>query len=117
MDSDETARRVIGLLTTAYTVDHEGGNREDFAALVNPLLRDMLSNSYPANVEDPQNVRKIVRKAAGRAVEELKPTISEMVATFLSAFIIISRHYETDYPDANILGILQSFESSTSGND
>jgi hypothetical protein len=114
MKTDETARRVVGLLTAAYTIDHEGGTAEDFAAMVNPLLSDLFSN---LQIIDTGNSRATAQLAADQVNQDLKPVVTEVISTFLSAFTILYREYEAVCPDADIPRILQNLGLSIDADD
>lgn len=86
MDTDDTSKRIIGLLTGIAITMHEGGSLDD--------LRSNMLAVLPGMSLDPESV-------------------IDMMATFVSAFGILCREYENDCPDANILGLLQDMAAQS----
>ncbi len=115
MQTEETRKQVIGLLTAAYTTMHEGGTANDFSEMTGPLLDGLLASSFNIQISNTADIRTIVQSAVDQVAEGLESRITTVIATFLSAFLILCQEYEAAYPDADVLRILQDF--ALSGND
>jgi len=115
MQTEETRRQVIGLLTAAYTTMREGGTADDFGEMTGPLLNGLLTSSFNIQISNTADIRTIVQTAVDQVAEGLESRITTLIATFLSAFLILCQAYEAACPDADVLRILQDF--ALSGNN
>ena len=112
MSAEETRQQVIGLITAGYTTMHEGGNAEDFVEMTAPLLADLLSGDIDIQVDGTEDVQSLVHLVAQQTVKGLEPAVETVIATFLSAFIILAQEYEATNPDKGVLEILQDIALS-----
>ena len=72
MDTDETRRQVIALLTATYTtLVREGGT--DFVEMTGPLLNDLLSISFDFDITYTGNIEGFAHAVAEQTARELQP--------------------------------------------
>jgi hypothetical protein len=108
MDTDETRRQVIALLTATYTtLVREGGT--DFVEMTGPLLNDLLSISFDFDITYTGNIEGFAHAVAEQTARELQPNIGALIQTFLGAFVALSQAYEAACPDADVPRVLQEF--------
>ncbi len=98
VQSEETRQQVIGLLTAAYTTMREGGTADGFGEMTEPLLNGLLAGSFNIQISNTAGIHTIVQTAVDQAAEGLESRITTLIATFLSAFLILCQEYEAACP-------------------
>jgi hypothetical protein len=111
MEPSEIRDRLIGLLTAAYTAHKEDDNEGSFLEMAQPLLDGLLV--VDGNVRIDSDDPTIVAEAVSRKIaEQMGLVITQLIAEFVSAFVVLGQEYEETGPDADVLRVLREYSLS-----
>jgi hypothetical protein len=111
MEPDEIRERVIGLLTAAYTAHRESSTEASFLEMAEPLLQDLIVIDAAVPV-DADDVTAAAEAVGYKIIGQIGPIVTQIIAQFVSAFVILGEEYERTGPDADVFRVLRDWASS-----